>query len=172
MGDDDHRHSRLGEIAQDDEHLSDELRVEGRRDLVEEDDARLHHQRAGDRDALLLTPRELVWVLLGLLLEADSRQELERAGIGLAAGHVADAARGERHVVDRLQVGKEIELLEDDPDPLPDLGDLDSLGGDLLALEPDAPAVDRLEQVDAAQERALPAPARADHDERLARGHG
>ena len=40
---------------------------------------------------------------------------------------------------------------------------------DLLTLEEDPARVERLEQVDAAQERALSASARADHDEHLAR---
>ena len=42
------------------------------------------------------------------------------------------------------------------------------VAGDLLALEEDPAGVERLEQVDAAEERALAAPARPDHDEHLA----
>src|SRR5436305_10762853 len=34
--DDEHRHAHLREVAHDDEHLADELRIEGRRDLVEQ----------------------------------------------------------------------------------------------------------------------------------------
>ena len=122
--DDDHRHSGLGEIAHDDEHLADELGVERGSDLVEENDARLHHQGAGDGHALLLPARKLVRVLLCLVLEPDAGEELERPRLGLAAGHVADPPGRERDVVDRLEVREEVELLEDDPDPLPDLGDL------------------------------------------------
>ena len=40
------------------------------------------------------------------------------ASLGVAARHLADAAHGEREVVDRRQVREEVELLEDDPDPL------------------------------------------------------
>src|SRR5207302_8965098 len=47
-------------------------------------------------------------------------------------------------------------------------GDLRALPGDLVAFEEDAARVERLEQVDAAKQRALPASARTDHDERLA----
>ena len=166
--DDEHRHAFAGEIAHDDEHLADELRVECRRDLVEEHHVRLHHQRPGDRDPLLLAARELVRVLIRLLREADAREELPAAPLRLATRHLADPPGGERKVVDRRQVWEEVELLEDDPDPLADRRHVGALAGDLLALEEDAARLDRLEQVDAAKERALPAAARADDDEDLA----
>ncbi len=118
--DDEHRHSLSRKVTHDDEHLADELRVERRRDLVEEHDVRLHHQRPGDRDPLLLAARELMRVLVGLLLEADAREQLASPPLGLGAGHLADAPGGERQVVDRGQVREEVELLEDDPDPLAD----------------------------------------------------
>ena len=116
--DDEHGHARAGEVAHDDEHLADELRVERRGDLVEEHDVRVHHQRPRDRDPLLLAAGELMRVLVGLLLEPDHGQQLVRARLGVAPAHLQDAARGERQVVHRGQVREEVELLEDDPDPL------------------------------------------------------
>ena len=160
----------MGEVAHHDEHFTDELWIERRRDLVEEHHPRLHHQRAGDRDPLLLTAGQLVGVLLGLLLEPDASEQLQPPFLRLATRHLPHPPGRERDVVDRLQVREEVELLEDDPDPLPDRGDLGAFAGDLLAFEEDPPAVDRLEQVDAAKERALPAAARPDDDERFARG--
>ena len=153
------------------EHLADELGVESGRDLVEEDDLRRHHQRARDRDALLLAARELVRVLAGLLREPDDVEELARAQLGLGPGELPDPPRREREVVDHGQVREEVELLEDDPDPLPDRRDVDAVARDLLALEEDAARLDRLEEVDAPQQRALAAAARADHHEDLARLH-
>ena len=126
-----------GEVAHDDEHLADELGVEGGRDLVEEHHVRLHHQRAGDRDPLLLAARELVRVLVGLLLEPDAGQELVRPALGLLLRHLPDPAGRERQVVDRGQVREQVELLEDDPDPLADRRDVGALARDLLALEED-----------------------------------
>src|SRR5919112_408802 len=67
---------------------------------------------------------------------------------------------------------EEIELLEDDADALPNRRHLHALARDLLALEEHAAAVDRLEQVDAAEQRALAAAARPDDHERLAGGDG
>ena len=63
---------------------------------------------------------------------------------------------------------EEVELLEDDPDSLTDRRDVGAFAGDLLALEEDAAGLDRLQQVDAAEERALAAAARTDDDEDLA----
>ena len=47
-------------------------------------------------------------------------------------------------------------------------GNIHALGDDPRTLEEDPAGVDRLEQVDAAQQRALAAPAQADHHEHLA----
>ena len=109
-----------GEVAHHDQHLADELRVERRRDLVEQHHVRLHHQRAGDRDPLLLAARELVRMLSRLLLEPDLGEQLVRTLLGLRPRLLADPPRREREVVDHGQVREQVELLEDDPDPLPD----------------------------------------------------
>ena len=90
------------------------------------------------------------------------------ARLGLPPRDLSDAPCCEREVVQRRQLREEVELLEDDSDALPDSRHVDALARDLLALEEDAPGLDRLEQVDAAKERALAAPARPDDDEHLA----
>ena len=82
----------------------------------------VHHQRAGDRDPLLLAAGELMRVLMSLLLEPDHGEELSRARLGVPSAHLPDPARREREVVHRGEVGEEVELLEDDPDALPNLG--------------------------------------------------
>src|SRR5918912_3292010 len=99
-------------------------------------------------------------VLAHLFVEADDPEQLPGPRFGLAAWKLADPPCGEGQVVDHPQVRKQVELLEDDPDPLPDLRSLDAACGDLAALEQDSAAVDRLEEVDAAKQRALAAAAR------------
>ena len=59
--------------------------------------------------------------------------------------------------------------LEDDPDPPPDAVDVDVRVGDLALADEDPPVVDRLEEVDAAQQRRLAAPRRADEADHLVR---
>ena len=50
---------------------------------------------------------------------------------------------------------KQVEGLEDDPDVPPDAVEMDAVRGDVLAFHDDPSGIDRLEQVDAAQERGL-----------------
>jgi hypothetical protein len=104
-----------------------------------------------------------------LLLEPNALEQLVRARLGLRARTLANVTRREGEVVDHAQVRKQVELLEDDADVRSNLGDVDTLTRDLLPLEEDPAGVDRLEQVDTAQERALAAAARADDDEHVAR---
>src|SRR5918999_1077995 len=166
--DDEHRHPVAGQVAHDDEHLAHELGVERGGDLVEEHHVRVHHQRPGDRDPLLLTAGELVRVLPLLLRQPDARQQLAGASLGLVALELADTPHREGEVVDHPQVREEVELLEDDADALPYGRDVHAPGRDLLALEEDTALIERLQQVHAPEQRALAAPARADDDEHLA----
>ena len=111
----------LREVAHHDQHLADELRVERRRDLVEEHHVRLHHQRPRDRHPLLLPARELVRDTARAFSSSPTRASSSCAlRLGLRARPLADPARGEREVVDHAQMRKEVELLEDDADPLAD----------------------------------------------------
>ena len=61
---------------------------------------------------------------------------------------------------------EEVVGLEDDPDPAADAVHVDTACRDLLAVDHDAALVDRLEQVDAAEQRGLARAGRADqaHD--------
>ena len=70
VGDEDHRHALLREVGDDLQHLALELRIEGRRDLVEQHDLRREREAARDRDALLLAAGELVRIGVALLDEA------------------------------------------------------------------------------------------------------
>jgi hypothetical protein len=67
-------------------------------------------------------------------------------------------------------VREQIELLEDDPEPLPDLGYLHALPRELEALEPDRPESTGSSRFTQRRKRALPAAARPDHHEHLAGG--
>jgi hypothetical protein len=73
---------------------------------------------------------------------------------------------------EHAQVRKEVELLEDHADPLPDARRVHAAARDFLALEPDRAGVETLEQVRAAEERRLAAPARADDRQDLSCADG
>ena len=94
MGRDHHRHAAGGELADHVEHLGDELRVEGARDLVEQQQLGLHRERAHDRDALLLAAREPVGVLVALVGEAEALEQRRRLRVGLARAVAAAPCAG------------------------------------------------------------------------------
>ena len=130
----------------------------------------LHRERAHDRDPLLLAAREPVGVLVALVGEAEAGEQLRRLGLRLRARRAERLARGERDVLEHAHVREEVERLEDDPDPAADPVDVDAARGDLLAVDDDPAGVDRLEQVDAAQQRRLARAGGADQADDLVLG--
>ena len=136
---------------------------------------RVHRQRPGDRHPLLLAAGEPVRVLVELVGEADPLQQRRRLRPASSAPRSSTVSLGERHVLERGLVGEEVELLEDHPDPPADVSRapvvlvaLAAPGRCSRALEQDPPAVGRLEEVDAAQQRALAGAARPEHADDLA----
>ena len=134
---DQHRHAVGGELADDLEHLGDELGVERARDLVEQQQPRLHRQRPDDGHALLLSAGEPVGILVALVREAEAVEELVRASVGLRPSQPQRLPRPERDVVEHGHVREEVERLEDDPDPAPHAVDVDAVLGDLVAVQDD-----------------------------------
>jgi hypothetical protein len=158
--DDDHRGASLGQIPHDVENLADQLGVERRGGLVEQDQLGVEGERPGDGDALLLAAGELPRIGLLLVGQSDLGQELRGSlsGFGTLADRLDD-------VLEDGQVREEVEGLEDEADVRPLLEDL-ALGQlvepvavlavpDQLAVDPDVPAVDLLEVVDGAQQGGL-----------------
>ena len=137
------------------EHLRHELRVERARDLVEEDELRLHRERAHDRDALLLAAGEAVGVLVPLVGEAEPLEQRDRPGLRLAPRLPERLPRPERHVGEHRHVREEVERLEDDSDPAADRIDVDVTSRDLVPADDDPARLHGLEQVDAAEQRRL-----------------
>ena len=167
-----------GELLHHVQHLADELRVERRGRLVEQHQLRLHRQRARDRDALLLAAGELRRVGVELVGQADAVEQLARALARLLARDPLHADRRAGDVLQRGHVREQVEVLEDHADlgalardlgfaqlvqPVADLAVADE-----LAVDRQAPGVDLLEVVDAAQERRLARAGRAEQAHHLA----
>ena len=74
-----------GQLGDDRQHLADQLRVQRRGDLVEQQQPRPHGQRPGDRHPLLLAAGEPVRVGVGEAGQPDPAQQLAGALVGLAA---------------------------------------------------------------------------------------
>jgi hypothetical protein len=89
--------------------------VQVRRWLVCENDGRLLHQRAGDRDSLLLAAAQLIGPVIALVGQAHRLQHRQGPVPPLARGRTEKQER----VLDVLvggEDGKEIEVLEDEGD--------------------------------------------------------
>ena len=131
----------------------------------------IHRERPHDRDALLLPAREAIGELLGLVEQADAVEQLVGARLGLAPRLPARLARCERDVLQHRHVREQVVGLEDDADLLSQLVDVRLVDGQVLAVERDRAGVDRLEQVDAAEQRRLARARGADQADDVVQAH-
>ncbi len=168
---DDHGHADLREVADELQDLAHELRIEGARDLVEQHQLGIHGERPHDRDALLLPAREAIGELLGLVEQADAVEQLVRARLGVVPRLPARLAWRERDVLEHGHVREQVVGLEDDADLLSQLVDVRLLGGQVVPVERDRAGVDRLEQVDAAEQRRLARAGGADQADDVVQAH-
>ncbi|MCY1417818.1 hypothetical protein D9M71_333600 [compost metagenome] len=170
MGDqDDGQLQFLVDLRQQLQHRGGGLRVEGAGGLVAEQDLRPAGQRAGDADALLLPAGKLRRVLARVLDEADAVEQLGDAGVDLAGAVVAGQAQRHGDVVGDGLRGQQVEVLEDHSDALAEAAQAVGVeGGDVFAVDDDAPAAGLFEAVDQAQQGALAGAGMADQAEHLA----
>jgi hypothetical protein len=93
------------------------LRVQAGGGLVEEEDLRAVHERAGDEQPLGHAAREVVDVLVLAALQPERRHDLQRSPASLRAP-VAEVGRVEREVLDRLELAIKVRALRYDGDAL------------------------------------------------------
>ncbi len=156
------------DLGQQLQHLAGGLRVEGAGGLVAQQDLRPGAQRPGDADALLLPAGELRRVLVGVLLQADAGQQLGDPGVDLGAAQLAGQAQRHGDIVGDGLRRQQVEVLEDHPDLLAEAAQaLGIEGGDVDAVDLDAPAGGLLQAVDQAQQGALAGAGMADDAEHL-----
>ncbi len=155
------------QVAQLELQLGAQLLVERRHRLVEEEDARLEDEGAGQRHALLLAARKLRRHAVG---EAAELHEIERRLDALARlgfGHAADA-QGIEDVLRHAHMRKEGIALEDDAE----IALLGRQVGDRHAVQPDD-ALGRLHEAgDRHQYRRLARAGGAEQGDELAGGDG
>ena len=137
--------------------------------VVAEQDLGVGGEGAGDGDALLLAAGELGGKGFGPVAEADHVEQLLGALVGLFLGHAREL-QGEADVGEGVALHEQVEALEYH-------ADLASRGAQLLvgerghvrAVDCDGAAGGPLEQVHAADQRALARAGEADDAEDLAR---
>ena len=170
VGDDDHRHALGGQLLHHRQHLADQLRVQRAGRFVEQHHPRLHGDGAGDGDALLLAARQPGRVVRGLVAQPDLVQRRAGQRLGLGAGQAADPFQPLGHVLQRGHVRPQVELLEHHADVAPHLAQAaprhqppaGRVIADQLAVDADLAGVIAFQEVDAAQQRRLARPGRAD----------
>src|SRR5215207_8603247 len=104
-----HGQTVVSEIAHHLEYLADQLRVEGRCDLVEQHDLRFHGKGTNDRNPLLLTPREAIRKVAGLVGQAKTSEQIHRSLLGVVLRQTQYFARREGDVVEHGAVREEVE---------------------------------------------------------------
>ncbi len=170
MADDHHRLAAPRELRDHLHHFPRHRRVEGARRLVEEHHPRAHRQRPGDCDPLLLPTGERHRPGRLEPLHADPRQQRRRKIGGVGPRPSEHDPRREHDVLEHREVRKQVELLEHHADvpaePHEVAGPPRRARRENVAGDEDLARVERLEGVQAPQERALPAPRGADD-----RGH-
>ena len=130
--------------------------------------AGLHGERAGDGDTLLLPAGNLARALGGLTRDAHAAEQFHRQIRGLLLAHAPDLDRREGHVFEHGQVRVQVELLEDHAHLGAQGVHVHFRGVDARPFKEDVPLLDRLQTVQATDERALAGPGRPADDQHLA----
>ena len=150
-------------------HVAAGADVEGGQRFVEQQQPWLGGQGPGERDALGLTAGQGSRAVAGVVGEPDPLEPGRGVGAGLDLGDAA-GAQTEGDVLQRGQVGEQQVVLEDDGDRSL-LGDHEGVGGRFvedLAVELDAPLVDRQQPGQTAEHSALAGPVGSEHGDGLA----
>src|SRR5690606_15346916 len=181
MGNEDHGAAFVRQQLDDAENFRFQFRIEGRGWFIEQHDLRVDTERARDGGALLLPPRELCRVGVGLALDANLAQHLHRFLVHFSALPLLHAQWRLHDIVDDRHVAPEIEGLEHHAQPGADAPDLSFVGnmpvwrpaGECYGFTGDGngAAIRHLEHVDAAKQGRFAGARRPDqrHDFALAR---
>ena len=94
-----------------------------------------HGQRTGDRNTLLLPAGQFRRIMVRPIGQADPFQFPHRDVCGLLLSDAADLHGSDPHIVDRPQMGEQVEVLEHEGEPLANV--IEIVPRNLLALEPD-----------------------------------
>ena len=136
--------------------------------LIEEHDLRLHHKRADNGHALLLSAGQLRGVRISSVAEADALQKLQRLRVRRLLRFMQEFHGRESHVSQDGHVREKIEMLEHHAHLLPVEVDVAAFVSDIDAIEQNLPTRRDLQQIEASQKCGLTRAGRADYDDNLA----
>ena len=155
MCDHHHRHAFLRKLLHEGQHLADHFRVESGSRFIEQDYIGIHRKGAHDCNPLLLPAGKLLGIGIAFFVKPDPFQQCVGFCNGLRFSETPCFYGCQRNVLKNGQVRKQIEVLEDHADLLPEPVDVGMRPVDLFFLEPDFAGGRFFEQIQAAQERAL-----------------
>ena len=137
--------------------------------LVGQEERRPHHERAGDRDALLLAARQHARPVLEALGEADALEQA-RGALAALGGRLARDAQRHLGVLDRAELRQQVVELEHEPHVLVAERDhrLVREAAELDLVDADRARVGRVEPAQDVQQRALADARRSDDGHHLA----
>ena len=131
MGDDDHGGLLLRQVADDPQHFSRQLRVQGGGGLVKAQNVRMQRQSPGNGHPLLLAAGELVGIVARPVGKTHLGQQLPSGGLNvrltLAATLLCQQLPGQCDVLQGRVLGEQVEVLEHK-------AEVEALGADLLFL--------------------------------------
>src|SRR5699024_9244807 len=90
--------------------LANQFRVQCRCRFVEQDDLWMHRQCTSDSHPLLLSSRELMWIFVCVLQQADLVQHGQSLQTDLVAAPSPMVTRTERDILQCVLVRKQIEM--------------------------------------------------------------
>ena len=161
---DDHGHALFCDFTHDIQDFMHHFRVECRGRFIEEECFRLHRERAGDSDTLLLPTGELRRLVVCLVFHPDFFEELHTAVIGFLLGDLSDLHRREHQILNDTHMRKKVESLKDHADFRADFIDI-LFSIDRHTVECDGSRRRCFKPIDAAQQRTLPRAGRSDDDD-------
>ena len=158
MGDHQHGHAVVGQLAHDGQYLAGQLRVQRAGGLVKKDDVRPGGDGAGDGHPLLLPARKLPRIVVVPVGQAHPVQRPAADLFGLGFGHFAGDDQPLGDVLQRRFVAEQVVVLKDKAcfaahGVLLFFADMAELVG--LAVKSHGAAVGLLQEIDAAQKRRL-----------------
>src|SRR6185503_7208844 len=172
VGDDDHRHAVPREIGHHLQNFVDHLRVERRCRFVEKHDFRLHREGARDGHALLLAAGQIGGKDIGFVRDADAIQQFFGNLSGFLAGGLFYLRRRERNIFQHGHVRVEVERLKNHAHVGPQAYGVEPWIAYRAAVDDDIAGLDGFEPIDAADQCALAAAARAAHHDDVSRCDG
>ena len=170
MRDDDHGHAVARERDHDVEHFLDHLRIERGGRLVEQHGDRIHGERAGDRDALLLAAGQLAGKFLRLVAQADAVEQAHAFLLRFLRAATEHLDLRQHEIAHHRQMREQLEMLEHHADARAQLRQVGLGIADRDAVDRDRALLKRLEPVDAFDQRRFARARRAAHHDDLALG--